>query len=370
MRIRGLFLLSVLLAFALIFGACVAPVAAPADTGGDGAEPASEASSADDGEPTELVISTWGFNQDLIDKNLTKPFEEMYNVKIVYETGNNAERLTKLVARGDSPNVDIVHFAGPFTFEASQQGLLQPIDTSLLTNYGDLYDWAQDPLGNGEGISYAISSYPLIYRTDKVDPPITSWADLLRDDLTGFVTVPDLATTNGPATIVMLATAFGGDIDNTEPAWEQLPALADQLVTIYRRSSELTTLVQQEEAWVAPYSSFSIGNLLETGLPLAMVIPAEGLPAAPSVVSIVAGTEQADLAHKYIDFVISQQVQSAMAEDLVDSPTNAAVTVSDEVAPLLTYGDEMMDSLIFLDQEKLNSVQDAWLTRWNEIMLQ
>ena len=182
--------------------------------------------------------------------------------------------------------------------------------------------------------------------------------------------MPDLATTNGPATIVMLATALGGDIDNTEAAWEKLPELADQLVTTYRRSSELTTLMQEDEVWVAPYSSFAIGNLMGTGHPLEMVIPAEGLPAAPSVVSIVAGSEKVDLAHKYIDFLISQQVQSAMAEDLVDSPTNKEVTVSDEVAPLLTYGEEMMGSLIFLDQEKLNGFQDEWLERWNEVMLQ
>ncbi len=359
---------ALLLILVLLAAGCVAPPATAPTTSDDGSGGETATESA--GEPTELVVSTWGFNQDLIDENLTRPFEEMYNAKIVYETGNNSERLTKLAARGDSPNVDVVHFAGPFTFAASEEGLLQPIDPSLLTNYGELYDWAQDPLGNGEGVSYAISSYPLIYRTDKVDPPIESWADLFREDLTGYVTLPDLATTNGPATIVMLATALGGDIDNTEPAWEQLPALADQLVTTYRRSSELTTLVQEDEVWVAPYSSFAIGNLMETGHPLEMVIPTEGLPAAPSVVSIVAGTEKADLAHKYIDFLISQGVQSAMAEALVDSPTNAEVTVSDEVAPLLTYGDEMMDSLIFLDQEKLNNFQDEWLERWNEVMLQ
>ncbi len=103
----------------------------------------------------------------------------MYNAKIVYETGNNSERLTKLSARGDSPQVDVIHLAGSFTFEAAQQGLLEPIDPSKLENYDELYDWAQDPLGDNTGISYAISAYPLIYRTDKVSEPITSWADLL-----------------------------------------------------------------------------------------------------------------------------------------------------------------------------------------------
>jgi len=368
MRTR-FYLFSLLLIVALIGVGCTAPpVAAPAD---DGEAPAAaeEAAPADDGTPQELVISTWGYNQDLIDKNLTQPFEEMYNVKIVYETGNNSDRLTKLIARKDKPVVDVVHFAGPFTFRAQEEGLLQPLDSSLLSNYDQLYDWAQDPLGDNSGVSYAISGYPLIVRSDKISEPITSWADLLREDVKGFVTVPDIATTNGPATIVMLATAFGGDIDNTEPAWEQLPALADQLVTTYRRSSELTSLVQQEEVWLAPYSSFAIGNLLETGLPLEQVFPEEGVPAAPSVVSIVAGSEKVDLAHKYIDFIISQEVQSAQAMDLVDSPTNTGVEVPDDVGALLTYGD-MIDSLIFLDQAKLNENAEEWLERWNDVMLQ
>ena len=360
MRIRS-FLLAIGLMTVLVFGACVAPVA-PAD--GEAAPAA-----ADSGEPTELVVSTWGYNQDLIDKNLTLPFEEANNVKIVYETGNNSDRLTKMIARKDSPNVDVAHFAGPFTFRAQEEGLLQPIDPSMLSNYDQLYDWAQDPLGDNSGVSYAISGYLLVNRTDQVAEPITSWGDLLREDVKGFVTVPDIATTHGPATIVMLATAFGGDIDNTEPAWEQLPALADQLVTTYRRSSELTSLVQQEEVWLAPYSSFAIGNLLETGLPLEPVLPVEGVPAAPSVVSIVAGTEKADLAHKYIDFIISQEVQTAQAMDLIDSPTNTTVEVPDDIASLLTYGD-MVDSLIFLDQAKLNDHAEEWLERWNDVMLQ
>ncbi len=365
MRIRS-FLLVIGLMALLVFGACVAPAAPAAD--GEATPAAEEEAAADSGEPTELVVSTWGYNQDLIDKNLTIPFEEANNVKIVYETGNNSERLTKLIARKDNPNVDVVHFAGAFTEMAQQEGVLEAVDPSKLSNYDELYDWAKDPIGEDSGIGYAISGYLLAYRTDKLAEAPTSWADLLDEDLKGYVTVPDLATTNGPATIVMLAEALGGDIDNTDVAWETLPQLADQLVTTYRRSSELTQLVQQEEVWLAPFSSFAIGNLLETGLPIAQAFPEEGIPAAPSVVSVVAGSEKADLAHKYIDFLISNEVQTAMAMDLVDSPTNTTVEVPDEVGSLLTYGD-MVDSLIFLDQAKLNANQEEWLEKWNDVML-
>ena len=60
----------------------------------------------------------------------------------------------------------------------------------------------------------------------------------------------------------------------------------------------------------------------------------------------------------------------AEALDLVDSPTNMNVEVPEDIAQLLTYGEETIDSLIFMDQEALNELLDEWLERWNEIMLQ
>ena len=317
-----------------------------------------------------LVVSTWGYNQDLLDKNITEPFQDLYDCEIVYETGNNSERLSKLIERGDNPGVDVVHFAGSYTYTAMQEGLLQPYDPDLLPSLDELYDWAQDPLGDRYAIGYAVSSYGLFYRTDEIEEPITSWRDLWRDDVKGFVSVPDMGTTNGPATLLMMARAWGGDIDNLEPAWEKLPSLVDQLVTTYIRSSELTSLVQQEEVWVGSVPSFSFPGLTETGLPIEFVIPDEGLAGFQSMVSVVKGTENVELAHQYIDFIISHDVQLAEAIDLVDSPTNSTVEVPDDIAAQLTYGEDMIDSLTFMDEAFVAEHLEDWITRWNELLLQ
>lgn len=320
-----------------------------------------------------LVVSTFGFNQDLIDKNVTEPFEAMYNVDVVYESGNNSERLARLEAMGDTTEVDVVHFAGAFAVRAKNLELLEPFDPEMLENYDDLYDFAKDPLGDNMGIGYAINSHALAVRSDMVEEPITSWADLLREDLAGFVSVPEMSTTFGPANIIMMAAAMGGDPTDPEDwelGWEVMPQLADQLVTTYTRSSDLVALYQQEEVWASPYSSFARGNLMETGVEIEFVIPEEGAVGDPIVVSIVNGTENADLAHLYIDFLISAEVQEAEALDLVDSPTNMTVEVPDDIAPLLTYGEDLIDSLVFMDQEAIAEVLDEWLERWNEIMLQ
>jgi len=315
-----------------------------------------------------LTISSWGFNQDLINKNLTKPFEEKYGVKVVYETGNNSDRLTKLAARKDNPNVDVAQFAGTHTYIAIKQGLLQPYDPAKIQNLKDLYDWAKDPLGGNYCVGYAISSIALMYRTDKVKTPITSWADIFRPELKGYVTIPDITTTFGPATIVLLAKAFGGSQDDVEPAWKVLSESSKNFVTVYRRSPELNSLVQQGEVWAAPYSSFTWVNLVATKAPLKSVVPKEGLVGSQSIVSIVKGSKNVELAHKYIDFIISHDVQKAQALELVDSPTNKTVQVPADVADKLTYGPEVTGALVFLDEAKLAQAQEAWVKRWNQIL--
>ncbi|MDQ7027272.1 MAG: extracellular solute-binding protein [Anaerolineae bacterium] len=333
-------------------------------------------------EPETLVVSTFGFNLDVIEENVTQPFEEAFGVDVIYDTGNNSDRFAKLESLGDESEIDVVHFAGAFTFRAKEAGLLQEIDPEMLENYDDLFDWAQDPLGDNAGIAYAINSYLLIYRSDLVEEPITSWADLLRDDVAGFVTIPQMTTTFGPATLLMLDKALSGSDDinyDADMAWEALPDLADNIVTSYIRSSELTTLVQQEEVWLAPYASFAIGNLLGTGHPLTAVVPEEGVVGGPIVVSITAATEKVELAHAYIDWLISYEVQMAEAVDLIDSPTNMVVQADlaaaedDEMADacaLLTCGADLLDSLIFIDNAEIEDRLDDWIERWNEALLQ
>ena len=326
-----------------------------------------------------LTVSIWGFNLDVLEENVFAPFEEMHNVDIVLDTGNNSDRLARLQAEGENSSIDVAHFATQFTHIASQEGLLQPYNADMLENLDELYDWAKDPLGNQAGVGYTVNSLGLIYRSDLIEAGITSWADLLRDDVAGFVSIPEMSTTFGPAALIMIDRALAmQEMDEGETpeainydadlAWEALPQLADNLVTTYIRSSELTTLVQEEEVWVAPYASFAIGNLINTGHDLSTVVPEEGIVGQTNMISITAASDQVELAHAYIDWFISHDVQLAEALDLIDSPVNATVELPEDICALLTCG-EMLDTMIVLDQVEVSDRLEDWLERWNEVMV-
>ena len=315
----------------------------------------------------QVAVSTWGFGMELIDKNVTSTFEDTYGMEILYDLGNNADRISKIQLRKNNPNIDAVEFAPTFALRAAQEGLLQPIDTSRIEAYDELYEWAKDPLSNGLGVGFTVYSYGIVYRTDMIEEPITSWQDLWREDLKGRVSLPNITTTQGAATVAMASRAWGGSEEEPDIGFEKLAELAEEnVVTFYARTSELISLFEQEEVWAAPVLRFGWGGLQNTGLPLAWVAPAEGSVGFVNTISIIKDAPNVDAAYDYINHKLSHSVQEAQALDLVDSPTNASVMVPAEQAASLTYGEEEISNLIFLDYDYLLSVEEDWIQRWNE----
>lgn len=313
-----------------------------------------------------LTVSMWGYNMDLLEKNVIQPFEKKHGVEIVVETGNNSDRFTKMMARKSNPLVDVALFAGSWTYKAMEQGLIKPYDPAKLPNLAAIMESAKDPLGGRYAIGYTIQHLGLAYRKDKM-APVTSWKDLFRDDAKNVISIPGISTTYGPALIYMLTKAFTGDFENTDIGWQKLEELAPRLVTAYSKSSELNTLISQEEVYLAPYTSFSWGTIKGSGLDVVSVIPKEGLVGSFSMVSVASGTKKEDLAHLYIDHLLSYDVQLAEAMDLVDSPARTDIVVPPEVGENLTYGDELINNLHFFDEKEMADVQEEWIGRWNKI---
>jgi len=317
-----------------------------------------------------LNVSTWGFNLDLLDKNISQPFEKEYSIKIARDLGNNSTRFTKLITQRDNPIIDVVHFADYYAALAKKEGLLEKIDVSKLKNYDAIYDFAKDPKEENYIIPYTVFSYGIVYRKDLIKKPITSWKDFWREDLSGHISLPQITITQGPAFMMHMNKIWGapeGDV-SLDTAFKKIAEIKDDVVTFYSRSSELLNLFQMGEIWAAPVARFSWGQFLATDLPLAWVVPKEGMLGFFSTVSIPKGAKNREDAYKYIDFILSEKVQEAEALDLVDSPINKNVQLPPDIAEKLTFGSEQISSLVFYDLDTIVSNRDKWIERWNSII--
>ena len=318
------------------------------------------ASAAD--KPT-LAISVYGIAQDAYRRDLYAPFEAKCGCTLVVETGNASERLAKLEANKDNPAIDVAAIADFAALDAARKGLIQPIDVSKLSNFDKLYDFTKDPIGGHLAVGYTFYATSIAYRSDKVK--IASWKDIFAPELKGRLSLPYIAGTQAPIMLAMLNRALGGTTPDYAAAIDRIGAAKQDVVTFYQRSAQVPQLFEQEEIFAAVIGRYDWPNLRKLGMPIEWASPAEGQGGGMNVLAIVKGTKQVDLAHQFIDYWLSAEVQTKIAQDLVDSPANREVKLPADKAQALTYGAELASQLHFIAPADLIANREKWLALWN-----
>lgn len=312
-----------------------------------------------------LTISWWGYNGEKLEANVIQPFKAKCGCDIVFETGNNADRLNKLAARGGE-GVDVIFLTDGFSQLGIEQGLFQPVDRSKLSNIGALYEIAQAPQGE-YGPAYTIGRAGIAYDSAKV-APITSWDDLWREDLKNQVTLPGITTTAGPMVVVRAGVHAGVDaFADEDAAFAAIEALKPNVVKNYNTGSEMVNLVSTGEATVAVAQDFTMASLTAAVPTMTWAELKEGDVATLNTINIPKGAANVELAHQFIDFMLSKDVQQIEAEQGVDAPVRTDVELTPEQAALWTYGAEKIGSLSRVDYTAMNKAKAAWIDRWNEI---
>ncbi|WEX10618.1 ABC transporter substrate-binding protein [Chelativorans sp. AA-79] len=312
-----------------------------------------------------FTISWWGYNGEKLDANIIQPFKQICGCEIVFETGNNADRLNKLKARGGR-GVDVIFLTDSYSQIGIEDGVFQKVDRSKIPNIEKLYDLAQAPQGD-YGPAYTIGRVGIVYDSAKVEP-LTSWDDLWREDLESQITLPGITTTAGPMVVVQAGKHAGVDAyEDPDAAFAAIEELKPNTVKNYNTGSEMVNLVSTGEVTVAVAQDFTLASLTEAVPTMNWAALEDGDIATLNTVNIPTGAENVDLAHQFINFLLSTEVQQVEAEQGVDAPVNTEVELTPEQAALWTYGEEVISSLNRMDYEKMNAAKTEWIDRWNEI---
>lgn len=312
-----------------------------------------------------FTISWWGYNGEKLQANIVEPFQEICGCEVVFETGNNADRLGKLQARGGK-GVDVIYLTDSYSQLGIEAGTFLEIDRSRIPNIENLYDIAQDPQG-GYGPAYTVGRAGIVYNAETVEP-ITSWSDLWREDLKGAVTLPGITTTAGPMIVVQAGKHAGVDAyEDTEAAFEAVEALKPNSVKNYNTGSEMVNLISTGEASVAVAQDFTLASLKAAVPSMTWATLEDGDIATLNTINIPTGAQNVDLAYEFINFVLSKEVQQVNGEQGVDAPVNTLVDLTPEQASVWTYGAEAIAKLNRMDYAKMNAAKTEWIDYWNEV---
>ena len=288
-------------------------------------------------EGQKLRVSTFSFNAELLQKNIYDPFMEATGCELIVEGGRNAERVTKI--KETPENYDVVVIGDAFIADLIEEGLIDTVDSSKLTNLDGLYDKAKAPFGEDYGPAYGFNRLGIVYDKSTCPIEITSWADLWNPELEGSIAIPDITTTSGPlmyySVAKMAGLTPGSDDDAIMAKFEELKP---NIMKTYTSANDTITMLNQGEISVAVLLDYSYTAAQSASEDYVWVDPSEGVFSGFNAVNVIKGTQNKELAETFINFYISKEVQLAEALDGVDAPVRTDVELTPEQAANFTYG--------------------------------
>jgi putative spermidine/putrescine transport system substrate-binding protein len=316
----------------------------------------------------EFVVAAWGDPYEAgWRKSLVPAFEKAHGVKVVWVQGFSTQTLAKLRAQKDNPQIDIAMMDDGPHRQAVALGLVEKLDRSKLASAKELYDMAFEP--NDMGISFGLAVYGLYYNTkafaDNKWAPPTSWTDLFRPELKGKVTVHNIANANGLYLLLALNKIAGGTDTNVDPGFARMKQLAPNVVT-FDKFGETPTQIQQGQAVIGTWNIDRVANLAATGVPVQFVYPKEVAWGQKAVITVVKGRPNTDLAHKFVDLMLSAEEQVNTAKFIFYGPVNRMAKLDPETAKSVVYGPEAMARLTVANWEVINQKRPEWTERWNK----
>jgi putative spermidine/putrescine transport system substrate-binding protein len=289
-------------------------------------------------------------------------FEQQTGVSLNPIGLRSADQVARVRIERAHPTIDVLWIDLAEAQLLAGEGLLAQLSEQDVPHIAEVRDAARSPLGIAP-IAFS-SALGFLYNTQLANPPPRSWAELWDPRFEGQLALFDFGSTIGPLTLVMAARLEGGDERNVEPGFAKLAGLKRNAAGFRTGGPENNNLVAQGEAAVTFGLANQARDLAANGAPVAWRVPEEGALALPQGFQVVAGTQHAEQARRLVDHVLSREVQTQLANDLLLVVTNRTVTVAPDVAPLVP-----VDHILYFDLSIIGASRGAWTNRFNREIL-
>ncbi|WP_410216286.1 ABC transporter substrate-binding protein [Paracoccus sp. (in: a-proteobacteria)] len=148
----------------------------------------------------------------------------------------------------------------------------------------------------------------IVYNTNLVDTPPTSWADLTDPERAAQTIMPS------PLYSGAAAIHVGTLVQQPQMGWDYLEALAEGGAVAGQGNGTVLEAVARGEKAYGVLVEYMAMNAKEQGSPVDFVFPSEGVTAVTQPVAIMAGTDAPEAARAFVDWQLSQAAQTQSVE--------------------------------------------------------
>lgn len=311
------------------------------------------------------VVGFSGVFAENYEKFIIQPFEAAHpDIDVVYQPSkNSAETLALLTLQKSDPTVDVALIDVSVAIKANGEGLFAALDTAAVPNLADQPDWAR--IDGDKSIAFSQDNLTILYNTNTVKEPPTSWADLADPKYKGKIAAK-LADTRGVILIPILTKMAGGDYkDSIDPAIEAMNAFGPNVLT-WEPAPDCYAVVQSGEVDLSICWNGRSQFLHDTqGGVIGVAAPKEGSIGQTNTINLVAGSKHSEAAKLFINYALSAEAQATFAEKSFYGPVNAKVELAPEVAARIYGSPEAQAAQMSLDWPWIATVYSQWIQRIN-----
>ncbi|AUC54377.1 ABC transporter substrate-binding protein [Sagittula sp. P11] len=311
----------------------------------------------------EIVIGCAGSHTAWMEEIVAPHMKETIGADILFEGTKSSVNLEKMASNKDAPYLSVVQMDDPVMIQAVEADLLTPITPDAVPNMTDLR--ADAVHMDGMWCNYVQPWAGVAYNTDFAEG-VPSWEALWAPENAGQVIIPSLQNTEGMWTMFVAAMLGSGKPFSeaqyeVDAAFAKLEELKPNLLSVYTTMSQAFNLLEQGEISMLAgnFSSYTLPRKAE-GVPVDLAAPKEGIFAMPSGICLVKGGPNPELAQAYVNEMLGETMQAAIADFASSVPANTTVTAG----AVIPEGVEIYSP----DWAFVAENRRAWIERFDKLM--
>ena len=267
------------------------------------------------------------------DPSFVHGFEEQHHCKISASYMGSSDELVAKLRGGSAGNYDVISPSSDVATSIASAGLAVPLEISQIPSYSQLSPQLTSlPLvrvkGQVYGVPFMWGPDPLIYDSTAFPKPPESWTILWDPRYRGKISVWD-----DLSTVYMTAQILGFDKPDPSQLYnltdEQLEAVKKKLLELkpnirkmWSTGGELTNLFQNHEIVAAMGWPLMTNQLRKINFPVGETIPKENTTGWIDHLMITSGSENKELAQKFLEYMVEAQTQKKVTDVTGYTPAN------------------------------------------------
>ena len=310
-----------------------------------------KAAPANDGK--KLIIYT-SMKETLI-KGIVDGFKKQNpDIDVDYQSAGAGKLMAKIAAERQSGKIlaDVIWTSEvPDFYKMKEEGILAKYESPVLKE-------TVNPFDDYDGSFHAarLGTLGIVINTDKVKTPPTQWSDLLKPEFTnGFgIANPALSGTSYMS-VALLEKQFG---------WEYFDKVKANGGRIGKGSGQVIDDTASGELTACLGVDYITNAKIKKGAHIQMCYPPEML-VVPSPVAIFKDTKKMDAAKKFVDYLLSKEAQTLVAEQGT-IPVREDVTIPAKFN--LPAPKEALAKSIKINYTEAVKTKEATIKKFSEVM--